>query len=88
MKPNRQVLDLFVDLQKKPYDWRKNIINKPNFLKEIEEALECKEITSLRKKTYSINSIINYPKGDRIGLLNFDRNGDTAALKKVLYLKN
>ena len=83
MKSNSQVLDLFVDLQKEPYDWRKDvIINKPKFLEEIEVALECKEITSLRKKTYSIYSIINYPKGDRIGLLNIDRNGDTAILKK------
>ena len=83
MRTNSQVLNLPVDLQKEPYDWRKDvIINKAKFLEEIKEALEDKEITLLRKKVYSVSSVISYPKSDRIGLLNIDRNGDTAILKK------
>jgi len=83
MANNTQVLDLFVDLQKESYDWKKDvIINKSKFLEKISEVLENKEIVSLRRKTYLIYSIINYPKSDRIGLLNIDKNGDTAVLKK------
>ncbi|MBL7198244.1 MAG: DNA methyltransferase [Candidatus Omnitrophica bacterium] len=83
MKTNTQVLDLSVDLQKQPYNWKKDvIINKPKLLEEIGEALDNKEITLLRRKIYSIFSVVNYPKSDRIGLLNIDRNGDTAVLKK------
>lgn len=83
MKSNSQVVDLSVDLQKEPYDWKKDvIINKPKLLEEIGEALENKEIPLLRRKIYSISSVINYPKSDRIGLLNIDRNGDTAVLKR------
>jgi hypothetical protein len=38
MKMNGQVLDLFVDLEKEPYDWRKDIIiNKSKLLEKIEE---------------------------------------------------
>jgi len=83
MKPNSQVLDLFVDLQKEPYHWGKDVIvNKTKFLEEIDEALKNEEITSLKNKICFISSVINYPKSDRIGLLNIDRNGDTAILKK------
>jgi len=83
MKAHSEVLDLSVDLQKEPYDWKKDvIINKPKFLEEIEEALKIGEIFSLRNKIYSISSVINYPRSDKIGLLNIDRNGDTAILKK------
>ncbi len=83
IRTNSLVSDLFVDLQKEAYDWKKDVIvNKPKLLEEIGGALEDKEITLLRRKVYSIFSIINYPKSDRIGLLNIDRNGDTAVLKK------
>ncbi|MBN2096968.1 MAG: DNA methyltransferase [Candidatus Omnitrophica bacterium] len=83
MKTNGQVLDLFVDLQKEPYDWKKDVIvNKPKLLEEIDEALKNEEVGLVRRKVYSIYSIIDYPKSDNIGLLNIDRNGDTAVLKK------
>lgn len=83
MKSNGPALDLFVDLDKEAYDWKKDVIvNKSKFLEEIEEALDNKEIALLRRKVYFIFSIVNYPKSDRIGLLNIDRNGDTAVLKK------
>jgi len=83
MKANSQVLDLFVDLQKESYDWKKDIIiNKVKFLEEIDEALKNKEMVSLRRKVYSIYSIVNYPKSDNIGLRNIDKNGDTVVLKK------
>jgi len=89
MKAHSQVMDLFVDLQKEPYDWKKDvIINKPKFLEEIEEALKIGEIFSLRNKIYSISSVINYPRSDKIGLLNIDKNGDTAILKRGLCLRN
>ncbi len=40
MKTKNQTLDLSVDLQKEPYDWKKDIIvNKTKFIEEIEEAL-------------------------------------------------
>jgi len=83
MNINSLASDLFVDLQKEAYNWKKDVIvNKPKLLEEIGAALGNKEITLLRRKVYSIFSIINYPKSDRIGLLNIDRNGDTAVLKR------
>jgi len=83
MKTNSQVSDLAVDLQKQHYDWKKDIIiNKVKLLEEIDESLENKEINSLRKRVYSIYSIVNYPKSDNIGLRNIDKNGDTVVLKK------
>ena len=83
MKTDNQVLDLSVDLQKESYDWKKDIIiNKVKFIEEVEGALKDKEITSLRKKVYSISTVVNYPKNDNIGLRNIDTNGDTVVLKK------
>lgn len=83
VKTDNQVLDLSVDLQKESYDWKKDIIiNKVKFIEEVEGALKDKEITSLRKKVYSISTVVNYPKNDNIGLRNIDTNGDTVVLKK------
>ncbi len=83
MKTNNQVLDLSVDLQKESYDWKKDIIiNKVKFIEEVEGALKDKEITSLKKKVYSISTVVNYPKNDNMGLRNIDTNGDTVVLKK------
>jgi hypothetical protein len=83
MKANSQGLDLFVNLQKEPYDWKKDvIINKTKFLEEIEGALKTEEICLLRNKIYSISSVIKYPRNDETGLLNIDKDGDTAILKK------
>ncbi len=88
VKVDNQVLGLSVDLQKEPYDWRKDIIiNKVKFLEEIEGALKNKEINSLRRRVYSIYSIVNYPKSDNIGLRNIVKNGDTIVLKKGLLLE-
>lgn len=83
VKTNNQVLDLSVDLQKESYDWKKDIIiNKVKFIEEVEGALKDKEITSLKKKVYSISTVVNYPKNDNMGLRNIDTNGDTVVLKK------
>lgn len=83
METNIPILDLSVDPKKEVYDWRKDVIvNKSRLIEEIDETLKNREVSLLRKRLYSISSIINYPKSDRIGLLNIDRNGDTAVLKK------
>lgn len=83
MKSNSQVLDLFVNLQKERYDWKKDIIaNKTKFLEEIEKALDSKDMASLKREVFTIKAILTYPKNDKIGLLNIDQNGDTAVLKK------
>ena len=80
---NSRAMDLSVDLQKESYDWKRDtIINKAKFLEEIDDALKNKEIVLLRRKVCSVSSIVSYPKSDRIGLLNIDKNGDTAVLKK------
>lgn len=87
VKTNNQILDLSVDLQKESYDWKKDIIiNKVKFIEEIEEAQKNREMNMLRKKIHSISYIINYPKGDDIGLRNIDKNGDTIVLKKEALL--
>lgn len=88
MKTNTQTLDLFVDLQKESYNWRKDIIiNKAKFIEEIDGALKNKEINSLKKNVYSICSIVNYPRSDNIGLRNIDKDGDTVVFKKNLLLE-
>jgi len=88
MKSNTQLIDLFVNLQKESYDWKKDVvINKAKFLQEIDEAVSKKDISSLKMKVYSIYSTITHPKTDRIGLLNIDRNGDTIVLKKGALLE-
>ena len=59
------------------------IVNKDRFLQEIENISRNSEVASLRKRVNSISSIVNYPKSDRIGLLNIDKNGtDTIILKR------
>jgi len=88
MRGSTQLIDLFVDLQKESYDWKKDvIINKTKFLQEIDEAVNKKDLNFLKMKVYSIYSIITHPKTDRIGLLNIDRNGDTIVLKKGALLE-
>lgn len=83
MKTNIQVLDLFVDLEKEQYDWKKDIIvNKSKLLEKIGEVEKLNNLVKLRESISSIKSVINYPKSDRDGLLNIDRNGDTIVLKK------
>ncbi len=72
------------EMPKKIYNFKDNvIINKGKFLEEIEGALRNREITSLRQKVCSISTTVNYPKNDRIGLLNIDKDGnDTIILKR------
>lgn len=83
MKTNDQVLDLFVDLEKEQYDWKKDIIvNKSKLLEKVEEVEKLDNIVLLRRNIYPIKSIINYPKSDTEGLVNIDQNGDTVVLKK------
>ena len=83
MKTNGQVLDLWVDLEKEQYDWKKDIIvNKSKLLEKVEEAEKLDSITHLKRNIFSIKSVINYPKSDADGLVNIDQNGDTMVLKK------
>lgn len=88
MKTNGQVLDLFVDLEKEQYDWKKDIIiNKSKLLEKIEEVDKTNNFVQLKRGISFIKSVINYPKGDSDGLVNIDRNGDTMVLKKGTLLE-
>ncbi len=88
MKTNSQVIDLWVDLEKEQYDWKKDvIINKSKLLEKVEEAEKLSNIIQIKRDISWIKSIINYPKGDREGLLNIDQNGDTVVLKKGALLE-
>ncbi len=88
METNSQLLDLFVDLEKKPYNWKEYvIINKSKLLEKIEAVEKLGNLVQLKKNIYFIKSIINYPKSDREGLLNIDQNGDTIVLKKRVLIE-
>jgi hypothetical protein len=88
MRTNGQVLDLFVDLEKEQYDWKKDVIvNKSKLLEKVEEAEKLNNVVQLKREIFSIKSVINYPKSDREGLLNIDQNGDTIVLKKGALLE-
>lgn len=83
MKTNGQILDLFVDLEKEQYDWKKDIIiNKSRFLEKIEEVDKTNDFILLKRSIFSIKSVINFPANDKDGLVNIDQNGDTMVLKK------
>ena len=83
MKTNGQVLDLWVDLEKEQYDWKKDVIvNKSKLLEKVEEAEKLDNIVQLKRNIFSIKSVVNYPKSDTEGLVNIDQNGDTMVLKK------
>ncbi len=83
MKANGQALDLWVDLEKEQYDWKKDIIiNKSKLLEKVEEAGKLDNIPQLKRNIFSIKSVIYYPKSDTEGLVNIDQNGDTMVLKK------
>ncbi len=88
MKTNGQVLDLWVDLEKEQYDWKKDVIvNKSKLLEKVEEAEKLDNIVQLKRNIFSIKSVINYPKSDTEGLVNIDQNGDTMVLKKGALLE-
>ncbi len=88
MKTNTQTLDLFVDLEKEQYDWKKDIIiNKSKLLEKIEEVNQTDNFIQLKRGTSFIKSVINYPKSDTDGLVNIDQNGDTMVLKKGTLLE-
>jgi DNA modification methylase len=83
MKINGQVLDLFVDLEKEQYDWKKDIIiNKSKLLEKIEEVNQTDNFILLKHGIAFIKSIVNFPTSDKEGLVNIDQNGDTMVLKK------
>ena len=83
MRTSGQVLDLFVDLEKEPYDWKKDIIiNKSKFLEKIEEVNQTDNFILLKCGIVFIKSVINFPTSDKEGLVNIDQNGDTMVLKK------
>lgn len=83
MRTNDQVLDLWVDLEKEQYDWKKDVIvNKSKLLEKIEEAEKLGSVIQLKKNIFSIKLVVNYPKTDTEGLVNIDQNGDTMVLKK------
>lgn len=88
MRTNGQVLDLFVDLEKEQYDWKKDvIINKPKLIEKIEEADQSNNFIQLKRGVSFIKTVINYPKSDSNGLVNIDQNGDTMVLKKGALLE-
>lgn len=83
MRTNGQVLELWVDLEKEQYDWKKDVIvNKSRLLEKVEEAEKLNNIVQLRRSILSIKAVISYPKGDTEGLVNIDQNGDTVVLKR------
>ena len=83
MKTNSQVLDLWVDLEKEQYDWKKDVIvNKSKLLEKVEGAEKLNNMVQLKRNIFSIISVVNYPKSDTEGLVNIDQNGDTMILKK------
>ncbi|MGA2916214.1 MAG: hypothetical protein ABSE89_09345 [Sedimentisphaerales bacterium] len=83
MKIDGQVLDLFVDLEKEPYNWQKDIIiNKSKLLEKIEEVNQTDNFNLLKRGISFIKSVINFPRSDKEGLVNIDQNGDTMVLKK------
>jgi DNA modification methylase len=88
MKTDNQVLDLFVDLEKERYDWKKDVIvNKPKFLEKVEEIESLNNLIQLKRNLSFIKSVINYPKSDRDGLLNIEQDGDVVVLKKGALLE-
>jgi hypothetical protein len=83
MNRNSQIYDLFVDLEKEQFDWKKDvIINKSKFLEKIEEIEKSETIFQLKRTISFLISVILYPKNDTEGLINIDQNGDTLILKK------
>ncbi|MFH1777057.1 MAG: DNA methyltransferase [Candidatus Omnitrophota bacterium] len=88
MKTSEQAIDLFVDLEKEQYDWKKDIIiNKSKLLEKIKEITQIDAPIQLKRNIAFIKSVINYPKNDRDGLVNIDQNGDTTVLKKGTLLE-
>ena len=88
MKSNGPVLNLFVDLEKESYDWRKNIIlNKSKLLEKVEEAEKLNDLLQLKRGVSFIKSVVNFPKSDREGLLNIEQNGDTIVLKRNAFVE-
>ncbi len=83
MKTDNQTLDLFVDLEKEQYDWKKDVIvNKSKLLEKVEQAEKLDNIAHLKRNIFSIKAVVSYPKSDTEGLVNIDQNGDTMVLKK------
>ena len=83
MNRNSQIYDLFVDLEKEQFDWKKGVIvNKSKFLEKIEEIEKSETIFQLKRTISFLISVILYPKNDTEGLINIDQNGDTLILKK------
>lgn len=88
MKTNGQVLELYVDLEKEQYDWKKDVIvNKSKLLEKVEDAEKLDNIGQLKQNIFSIKSVISYPKSDTEGLVNIDQNGDTMVLKKFALIE-
>jgi len=56
MKTNGQVLDLWVDLEKEQYDWKKDVIvNKSKLLEKVEEAEKLNNMVQLKRNIFSIS---------------------------------
>jgi hypothetical protein len=83
MTESSQILDLFPDLEKEGYDWRKDVvINKTRFLEQIDRAAKAEGITRLREIVSSVKSVVSSPYRDTDGLVNIVHNGDTVIFKK------
>jgi DNA modification methylase len=83
MKTDEIVKELFVDLEKEQYDWKKDVIvNKSKLLEKIEEVDKLDNFIQLKRNISFVKSVISYPRSDMDGLVNIDQNGDTMVLKK------
>jgi len=59
MKTNGQVLDLWVDLEKEQYDWKKDVIvNKSKLLEKVEEAEKLNNMVQLKRNIFQLYQLL------------------------------
>ncbi|OIN98652.1 DNA methyltransferase [Candidatus Desantisbacteria bacterium CG1_02_38_46] len=63
------------------------MINKTKLLGKIEELQNLSDKSSLRYEIGLIQQIVNFPKSDKIGIMNIDGNGDTIIMNKGALLE-
>jgi len=79
---------LFNEYESDPLSWKKSvIINKTKLLGKIEELQNLSDKSSLRYEIGLIQQIVNFPKSDKIGIMNIDGNGDTIIMNKGALLE-
>ena len=79
---------LFNEYRIDPFSWKKNVIlNKTKLLDKIEELRQASGRLDLKNEISNLQQIVNFPKVDKIGLLNIDGNGDTIIMNKGALLE-